>query len=397
MSMDEYNVAVAGGGPVGGNVAKTIAEKKYKVAIFEQNRQIGEPLRCAGLVTPRVFDFLDFPRENVVQNKIMGARIHSPSDNVLTIGGDKAHALVIDRSKFDKEIIKSARKNGAEIFLENKVLSSQKIKNHIELATSKKPYIKCDLLIGADGPHSQIRDRFGLPSPAEFLVGIGAEVTGTSLNSKFVEIFVGENIAPGFFAWIIPTSKTGTEARIGLCVGQAAPHSPKHYFDNFFKNKPSRTYLENVEIKRRIGGVIPVGPIEKSYTSNILLVGDAASQVKPTSGGGVYSGLLCGTFCSSTAIEALEKKNFTQQFLKKYHKLWMSEIGRELNMGMKFRKIFKKLTDKQFDKYIEKFKNPKITNVISKYGDIDYPSKLVTPLLKKTPSLLKLLPDLIKD
>ncbi len=394
--MDEYDVAVVGGGPVGGNVAKAIAEKKYKVAIFEQNKQIGEPLRCAGLVTPRVFDFLDFSKENIIQNKIRGAHIHSPSDNVLTIGGDKVHALVIDRPKFDKEIIKTAKNNGAEVFLENKVLSVQKIKNHIELTTSKKPDIKCDLLIGADGPYSQIRDRFGLPSPAEILRGIGAEITGTNLNPNFVEIFVGENIAPGFFAWIIPINKTGTEARVGLCIDQTAPHSPKHYFDNFFKNKPSESYLEKAGIKRRIGGSVPIGPIEKTYAPNILLVGDAASQVKPTSGGGIYSGLLCASLCSSIAIEALEKKNFTQQFLKRYHKRWSSEIGRELNIGIKFRKIFKKLTDNQFDKYIEKFQNPKITEIISKYGDIDYPSRLVTPLLKKTPSLLKLLPSIIK-
>ena len=64
---------------------------------------------------------------------------------------------------------------------------------------------------------------------------------------------------------------------------------------------------------------------------------------------------------------------------------------------MKFRKIFKNLTDKQMDKYIVKFQNPKITEVISKYGDIDYPSKLVKPLLKKAPTLIKLIPSIIKE
>jgi len=395
--MYEYDVAIVGGGPVGGNVAKAIAEKKFKVAIFEQNKQIGEPLRCAGLVTPRVFDFLGFPREKVIQNKIKGANIHSPSGNVLTIGGDKVHAIAIDRSNFDKEIIKSAKKNGAEVFLENKVLSVQKIKNHIELITSKKTDIKCNILIGADGPHSQIRDRFGLPQPAEFLRGIGAAITDVCIDPSFVQIFVGKKIAPGFFAWIIPTNKKGTEARVGLCVDNMASHSPKHYLDEFFKSKLSASYLEKANINKKIGGNIPLGLIKKTYDSNLLLVGDAASQVKPTSGGGIYSGLFCGRHCSHVAIEALNKKDFSQQFLKKYHKLWSSDIGKELNMGMKFRKIFRKLTDPQLDKYIEKFQNPKITEIISKYGDIDYPSKLLTPLLKRSPSLLKLLPELIKN
>jgi flavin-dependent dehydrogenase len=137
--------------------------------------------------------------------------------------------------------------------------------------------------------------------------------------------------------------------------------------------------------------------LKKTYASNVLVVGDAAAQVKPTSGGGIYTGLLCANHCSTVAIEALQKNNYTFQFLKKYHKLWSADIGRELYLGMKFRKVYKRLTDKQIDKYIEKFQNPKIKEIISKYGDIDYPSKLVKPLLKKTPSLLKLLPSVIKE
>ncbi|MCK5031717.1 MAG: hypothetical protein KAR64_09640, partial [Thermoplasmatales archaeon] len=136
--------------------------------------------------------------------------------------------------------------------------------------------------------------------------------------------------------------------------------------------------------------------LKKTHTSNVMLVGDAAAQVKPTSGGGIYSGLLCGSYCSSVAIEALQKNNFASQFLKKYHKLWSTDIGRELYLGMKFRKLFKSLTDLQMNKYIEKFQKQKITEIISKHGDIDYPSKLVKPLLKQTPSLIRLLPSIIK-
>ena len=395
--MLEYDVAVVGGGPIGGNVAERIAEKNYKVAIFEQKKQIGMPLNCAGLVTPRVFDFLDFSENLVVQNRIKGANIHSPSGYTLTIGGDKLHAFVIDRIKFDQEIIKNSKKNGAEIFLGNKILSAQKHEQHIELLTSQKTEFSCKLLIGADGPYSKIRDIFSLPRPTEFLRGMGAEITGTSLDPDFVEIFVGNKTAPGFFAWIIPTNEKGTKARIGLCITQDSAYSPKHYFSNFFKNKHTSQYLENVEITKHLGGVVPLGALRKTCASNMMLVGDAAAQVKPTSGGGIYTGLLCAKHCSSVAIGALQKNDFSLRFLKKYHKLWSADIGVELNRGMKFRKIFKTLSDKQMDKYILKFQNPKIREIITKYGDIDHPSKLVKPLLKKVPSLLRLIPSIIKE
>ena len=395
--MLQYDVAIVGGGPIGGYIAGEIANKKFRVAVFERHKEIGTPVNCAGLITPRVFDFLDISKEIVVQNNVKGANIHSPSGKVLTIGGDKVHALVIDRSKFDKEILKKSEKKGAEVFLNNSVLSAQKIGNHIELKTSQNHDIKCKLLVGADGPYSKIRARFAFPEPTEFLRGIGAEITNTNIDPDFVEIFIGRNVAPGFFAWIIPTNKNGTNARIGLCISQKAPYSPKYYFSNFFKNKNSSSFLENAKITGYIGGIIPLGALKKTYAPNVLLVGDAAAQVKPTSGGGIYTGLLCASQCSNVAIDALQKNDYTSKFLKKYHKLWYADIGRELYLGMKFRKIYKNLSDKQMDKYIEKFQNPKITEIISKYGDIDYPSKLIKPILKKIPSLLKLLPSIIKE
>jgi geranylgeranyl reductase family protein len=395
--MKEYDVAVVGGGPIGGRIAQNIAEKNFKVAVFEQNKQIGEPLKCAGLVTPRVFDFVDFSEELVIQNKIKGANIHSPSGHTLTIGGDKEHAFVIDRIKFDKEIIKNSERKGVEVFLDNKIISAQKQEKHVELITSQKTAVKCNLLIGADGPYSKVRDMFSLPRPGEFLKGIGAEISGTNLDSDFVEIFIGNKVAPGFFAWIIPTNKQGSKARIGLCINQNVDYPPKYYFSDFLKNKHASHYFENIEITKHIGGVVPLGPLRKTCSSNVMIVGDAAAQVKPTSGGGIYTGLLCAQHCSAVAVDALKKNNFTSNFLKKYYKLWSADIGTELNIGMKLRKIFKNLSDKQLDKYVLKFQNPKIREVITKHGDIDHPIKLVKPLLKTSPSLLKLLPSIIKE
>ena len=393
--MQEFDVAVVGGGPIGGHVAKKIAKENFNVAIFEKNKKIGAFINCAGLITPKVFDFLEISKDKVIQNKIKGAHIHSPSGHILSIGGDKIQAIVIDRLKFDQEMIKKARENGAELFLNSNVLSIKKNK-YVEFKTSNNIKAKCKLLIGADGPNSKVRNTFLQSEPVEYLRGIGAEIIDTNLDANYVEIFVGEKVAPGFFAWIIPTNEKGTSARIGLCISNNSQQSPKYYFKNFFTNKPSARFLNEVEITKNIGGVVPLGAIKKSFDSNVLVVGDAAAQVKPTSGGGIYTGLLCANHCASVSIDAIQKNDFSAQFLKNYHKLWSGEIGREIFLGMNFRKIYKKLSDKQMDKYILKFQDPKIRKIISEYGDIDYPSKLVKPLLKKMPSLLKLLPKVLK-
>ena len=117
LDMKTYDVAVVGGGPIGGFVAKKIANEGYNVALFEEHKKIGTPLKCAGLITTRVFDFLDFSKTKVVENEIYGAHIHYPSGNILTIGGDKIHALVIDRPQFDQEIMNDAEEESSSILI----------------------------------------------------------------------------------------------------------------------------------------------------------------------------------------------------------------------------------------------------------------------------------------
>jgi flavin-dependent dehydrogenase len=106
--------------------------------------------------------------------------------------------------------------------------------------------------------------------------------------------------------------------------------------------------------------------------------------------------LLSADYCADIVASSFEQNNFSSNFLKKYHKLWFNDIGKELKRGMTFRTIFKKLSDEELDKYICKFKNPKIVDIINKYGDIDYPSKLVTPLIKKNLSILKIAKNILK-
>lgn len=127
-----------------------------------------------------------------------------------------------------------------------------------------------------------------------------------------------------------------------------------------------------------------------------MLVGDAAAQVKPTSGGGLYPGLRCATHCSNTAEELFRNQCFDEESVQHYHTSWTSDIGRELALGMRFRAVFSHLTDHQFDKYLKKLNKQKTLDIINAYGDIDYPSRLVLPLLKTSPALLGLAPTLLK-
>ncbi len=393
--MEKYDVAVVGGGPIGCYVAEQLASKGRQVAVFEEHHTIGEPVHCAGLVTQRVMDMTKCPKNEIVQNTIYGAIIHSPAGSLLTIGGEKVHALVIDRQRFDDHIAKNAQKAGATILHDHTVIAAKKQRSALTLDIRHDEQVilvHSQLLIGADGAHSRIRDRFGFPQPIEKLHGISAEISDTNLNPNYVHIFVGNTIAPGFFAWVIPTNTHGTTARIGLCIGKHSTHPLQHYFTTLLQ----QPLLQGTTVLKRFGGTIPLGPLKKTTTDHIMLVGDAAAQVKPTSGGGIYPGLLCATSCSTIAEDALKKQCFDEELLRRYHATWTKEIGRELFLGMRFRRIFTRLTDSHFNKYIEKLNTQKTIDTINTYGDIDYPSRLALPLLTAVPSLLSLVPTLLK-
>jgi flavin-dependent dehydrogenase len=252
--------------------------------------------------------------------------------------------------------------------------------------------IKTRLLIGANGVQSQVSRWFGLKNPKFILSGFGAELTGVDMDPRFVEIYLGSEVAPNFFTWVIPKSRTRTEglvpARAGLICTKTTD-SPYSYYQRLYNHKILGPKLRNAQPVQYIAGGVPIGMVAKSYTDKIMLVGDAAGQVKPTSGGGIYTSLICAKLCAETASTALEKNDCSAKVLRTYQKAWLNELGKELKHGMRLHLVFMQLGDDQLEEGFKLLKDPEVLDIISKKGDIDYPSKITKLLFKKVPQLLK--------
>jgi digeranylgeranylglycerophospholipid reductase len=210
------------------------------------------------------------------------------------------------------------------------------------------------------------------------------------LTPSHVEMFVGAEKAPGFFSWMIPTNKDGTAGKVEVGTDIKAPYPAKHYWDRMFQDPVSQPFITDaVKSSYDICAAIPLGPIKATTKDNVMLVGDAAAQAKPTSGGGVYTGLKCAGHLVDVASDSLHNGDLSDKRLSAYHKAWYNDIGRELMIGWRLRKAFMHLRDDQVEELFRILDDKELLDVVNTLGDIDYPSRLAKALWPKAPQLFK--------
>ena len=384
---------VVGAGPSGSRTAWNLSKAGYETALIDRVDVIGEPCQCAGLITPRTFDYLGYKRP--VLQEMDGARLWGPKESYLDFQASETKALVIDRPDLDRSIANRAADSGSQLLSGHTYLGHEKIDGGIKAKIKNKDgkfEIETKLLIGSDGPLSRVAKNAGIRSSREVLTAFGADVEGYQGKNTHVDLFVGSDLAPRFFGWGIPTGPN--EGRIGLAT--TLPHRPMSFFRNYFKKGAPSKLLGGAKVVNLISGMIPFGTANPSYTDNVILTGDAAGMAKPTSGGGIYSGLISADAAFEVADKALQKESLDTQTLSPYQGLLKQRIGGELSKGYNLRKAFLSLNDDQLSEIISMLGEPKVKKAIEKTGDLDYASLAAFSVLKAQPKFIKFAPLLLK-
>ncbi len=381
---DAFDVVIVGAGPAGGLAAQRIARKGYEVAVLEEHREVGEPIQCGGLVTPRVFEYVTC--KETILGKIHGAEIYSPKGRCLRIDGHETEAVVVDRAMFDRAILADAIRAGAHTFLGTQAQGARRANGGIEVVVDRDGKIESiqgKILIGCDGVRSNVAKWFNILRPKKILPGFEVELAGVRGDPGLVKLFVGNEIAPGFFGWIIPSGDT---ARVGLCLGQGNAYA---HLQRMLKLPVVQQYTKGAQPILYIVGGIPIGFPRRTYADNVMVVGDAACQAKATSGGGIFTSLHCADLAAQTALDALAKGDYSARMMHRYHKAWTKSIGKELRKDLAIHESYAKLTDGQFEELFEIFDDPEILRLIEDTADIDFPSKIGWTLIRKDPRILK--------
>lgn len=353
--------------------------------MIEKRQEIGTPVQCAEATTNETFNILEMePSKKYLCTNIKGVAFYAPNGKHFRVKGNNMYGFmegyVLERKIFDKQLAIESAKAGTDIMVKTSVKDlirkDGRVCGVVAKHLGKTFDIKADIVIAADGLESNIARLAGLKTinnTGDIASCAQYEMVGVDIDPNYLQIHQGEHIAPGGYLWIFP--KGNGVANVGLGVINAK-ETAYYYLTKFIKK------LDATPVELNIGGVPLAGSMEKTFSSGLMVVGDAAGQVDPMNGAGIQNTVKCGRIAGEVAVEAINNEDTSAKYLKKYEDHWRSAIGKSLETSLKYQKIFQNLKDEDFNVLAEFLEDKNIESI----------SKLsILKFLKNYPHLITLL------
>ena len=387
----KYDVVVIGGGPIGGYLSRRFNEFGHSVLIIEEHDEIGRPFQCAGLVNPESMKKVDL--HNSILKEIWGARIHSPSGIPVVIGNNsRIRTMSVCRKIFDEGVVLQAINSGTEILLSSKPnfvnIETDRVKLEIKTPEGTKN-VESKLLCGADGAHSWVRRFFKMGRPKEMMIGFQIEVTGYEGDEGRLDMYTGRDIAPGYFAWAIPSgdsTRIGTWSRADLLNG----FSCEDLIDRLRNKELWKHRFENITEIGRFVGPVPSGFVKKPMIERVALFGDAAGVCKPTTGGGIGPGFNQVDLLVPILSKSIINNDLSEIKMIKHSKVLKSMISDQKRKKGLRDAFLSESNDDELNEIFSVWSRPEVIELINEVGEIENPIPLGIRMLKEIPEFRKL-------
>ncbi len=361
-----YDVIVIGAGPVGSRVAFRLAEYGYKTLVIERKESLEDPVCRTGIIGMECVRRFDI-EESVIYRCFNSARVFSPSGNLLSLWREEPQACIVDRSAFNALFASRASERGAEYLLGNRVAEIQVGDNGVRVESAGRSgdsdSFEARAVVIATGFGDPLAEELGLGKVDDFAGGAQAEVKVDNLEG--LEVYLGRQVAPGFFAWLVPTSPG--RALVGLLSRQKS----SHYLKKLMTSLADQGKIDTAEVGFYSAG-LSLAPLPRTSTDRVLVVGSAAGQVKPTTGGGIYYGLLCADIAADNLRRGLENDNLTAAGLADYDREWKKVLSREIRISHWGRKFFELLSDRQIERIFSLVESNGIDKALSEADDLSF-------------------------
>jgi digeranylgeranylglycerophospholipid reductase len=393
-TIQSADAIVVGGGPVGSYAALNLAKLGVKVTVFEEHSTIGFPSHCAGHISIKSLRSMGlYPLPNgIVENTFCAANFHSPLGSKFSIKLSCPVTLALNRARFDQFLANQAQNAGASLVLGSRVqsllLMNGSVKGvNIRKADGSDEKVYSKIVLDSEGVSSRLLRQAGLKAlkTSALIYGVEAEVdTVQDVELDAVEVYFGKAYAPGFYAWLIP--RPDGSAKVGLATNHG---DPREYLKRLMLKHPvASKQLSKAKITHVGYHAITLGgPINKSYADGFLAVGDCASQVKPTTGGGVIFGLTAAKAAAEVASQAIALSDVSSNVLQAYQKRCDELLKFDFRVMLRIRRFLDSLSDKRLDEMLRVCGKIGVDKALRDVDEIDFQGKMLLTAVKK-PSML---------
>jgi digeranylgeranylglycerophospholipid reductase len=385
---------VVGGGPVGSYAALNLAELGVKTTVFEEHSTIGFPSHCAGHISIRSLRSMGLyplPKE-IVENTFCAVNFHSPFGSKFSIRLSCPATLALNRARFDQFLANQAQNAGAKFVLCSRVQSllvkDCSIKGvNVEQTDGLGERVYSKIVLDAEGVSSRLVRQAGLKTlkTSELVYAVEAEVDAVQdVELNAVEVYFGKDYAPGFYGWLIP--KPDGSAKVGLATKSG---DPREYLKRLMLKHPvaSKQFSKSKITKVGYHAITLGGPINKSYANGFLALGDCASQVKPTTGGGVIFGLTAAKVAAKVAYQAITLGDVSSNVLQTYQKSCDEQLKFDFRVMLRIRRFLDLLSDQRLDEMLRVCGKLGVDKALRDVDEIDFQGKMLLTAVRK-PSIL---------
>jgi digeranylgeranylglycerophospholipid reductase len=360
-----YDVIVVGAGPAGSQVAYQLAGMGHRVVVMERKERLDEPVCCTGIISRECVNSFAID-EDVVLRWVNSASLFSPSGKQLRLWRQEPQAAIVDRSALNVALANRAQSRGAEYMLGSPVRAIAVDDGSVRIEAVRQGErldFEARVAVIASGFGSRLTEDVGLGRVGDSVVGVQAEVEAIGIDE--IEVYCGQEIAPAFFAWLVLTFPG--KALVGLL----SRHDPGFYLRKLLSSLLAEGKIASDKVGLRYGG-ISLRPLPRTCSDRLVVVGTAAGQVKPTTGGGIYFGLLCADIAAGSLHQALEANTLSAVDLAGYQHQWWGKLGSELKTGYRARKLYERLSDWQINKLFDIIRFSGIDQALCKTDDLTF-------------------------
>ena len=375
-----YDIIVVGAGPAGSMAARFAAEQGVSVLMLEKDRDVGYPVRCGEAVNKKGVEEFIASNDKWIAAKINKFSLNSP-DGTEAVVEFQETGYILERRIFDYELAKTASNAGAEIltraYVNGLLFEDGKAAGVKYEFNGEQKEVRSKIVIAADGVESRVGRWAGLETHCDFRdmeCCVQITATNVNVNSDTCYFYFGKDFAPNGYFWIFPKGENIANIGLGVSGLIGKKKSASSFLDTFMENR-----YPNASVLTKIAGGVPCSPtLKKISAPGIMLVGDAAHQVNPLSGGGITSGMIGGSIAGRIAGESIKMNKLEHIF--SYDKEWHNRIGKKHEIYNNIKNGIYNFTDEKFNNIAHAFN--KVPNEKRTLG------KLFTTALINNPSLL---------